>query len=127
MEYTFRTLTSKDIFPMSKIISKIGVKEFKECFESDAIKALVKNAAKDGEKADTSAVGLIVLIDIAGVILSHLSDCERDIYSFLASVTGLKVSDIENAPMGDFAEMIVELVKKEEFKNFIGVASKLFK
>lgn len=123
MEYTFRPLTSKDIFPMSKIISKIGIKEFKECFESDAIKSLVKNA----ENGDTSAIGLAVMIDIAGVILSHLGECEKDIYSFLASVTDLEISDIENASMADFAEMIVSLVQKEEFKGFIGVVSKLFK
>ena len=127
MEYTFRQLTSKDIFPMSKIISKIGIKEFKECFESDAVKTLVKNASKDGKNADTSAVGLAVMIDIAGVILSHLGECERDIYAFLASVTGLKVSEIENASMSDFAEMIISLVQKEEFKDFIGVVSRLFK
>jgi hypothetical protein len=126
MEYTFRQLTSKDIFPMSKIISKIGIKEFKECFESDAVKALVKKAGKDKE-ADTSAVGFTIVIDIAGVILSHLPDCEKDIFNFLASVTGLKVSEIENASMADFAEMIIELVKKEDFKDFIGVVSRLFK
>lgn len=121
MEYTFRTLTSKDIFPMSKIISKIGIKEFKECFQSDAVKAMVKG------KGDTNAVGFAVMLDVGGVILSHLPDCEKDIYNFLSSVTGLKVSEIENASMGDFAEMVITLVQKEEFKDFFGVVSRLFK
>ena len=123
MEYTFRQLKSTDIFPMAKIISKIGIKEFKECFESDAVKTLVRNAGN----GDTSAVGLAVMIDVVGVVLSHLEECEKDIYSFLASVTELDVSEIENASMADFAEMIVALVQKEEFKGFIGVVSKLFK
>ena len=121
MEYTFRTLTSKDIFPMSKIISKIGVKEFKECFQSDAVKAMIKG------KGDPGAVGFAVMIDFAGVVLSHLAECEQDIYNFLSSVSGLKVKEIENAPMGEFAEMIVALVQKDEFRDFIGVVSRLFK
>ena len=123
MEYTFRKITSKDIFPMSQIISKIGIKEFKQCFESDAVKTMVKS----GNNADMSAVGLTVMLDIGGVIISHLPDCEKDIFKFLSSVTGLKVSEIENAPIADFAEMIIELVKKDDFKDFIGVVSRLFK
>ena len=46
--YTFRTLGGSDIFLLSKIIGKIGVKEFNACFENDGIKHLV--AAMMGEK-----------------------------------------------------------------------------
>ena len=33
--YELRNLTADDVFPMFKIVSKIGIKEFKACFESD--------------------------------------------------------------------------------------------
>ena len=123
MEYTFRQLTSKDIFPMSKIISKIGIKEFKECFESDAVKALIKK----GGKANADAVGLAVMLDIGAIILSNLPKCEADIFNFLSSITGLEVKEIEQASMADFADMVITLVQKEEFKDFISVVSRLFK
>lgn len=123
MEYTFRQLTSKDIFPMSKIISKIGIKEFKECFASDNVKALIKK----GGKGNADAIGVSIMFDIASIIITNLPKCENEIFAFLASVTGLNVKDIEEASMGDFAEMIIMLVQKEEFKDFISVVSRLFK
>ena len=33
--YTLRPLLSKDVFPMVKIISKIGINEFTKAFESE--------------------------------------------------------------------------------------------
>ena len=115
-----RKLCSKDIFPMSKIISKIGFSELKTCFESDSVQKMVK-------KKDVEAAGMAVMIDIAGIIIGNLSKCETEIYSFLADLTGLKVVDIQEASLAEFAEMIIDLVKKDEFKDFIGVVSKLFK
>lgn len=115
-----RKLCSKDIFPMSKIISKIGFSELKTCFESDSVQKMVK-------KKDVEAAGLAVVIDIAGIIVANLPKCETEIYSFLADLTGLTVDQLQNASIAEFAEMIVELVSKEEFKDFISVVSKLFK
>ena len=117
-----RKLTSKDIFPMSKIISKIGIKEFKECFESDA----VKNATKDKNNVDVTALGMAVMFDVAGVILAHLSDCENDIYNFLADLSGVSVKELQAVSMAELAEMIIDLVQKEEFKDFFKVVTKLF-
>jgi hypothetical protein len=79
------------------------------------------------EKADKTMIGISVAFDIGGVILSNLPKCETEIYSFLASVTGLKVKEIEEASMADFAEMIITLVQKDEFKDFIGVVSRFLK
>ena len=36
--YTLRTLTADDMFPMFQIISKIGIKEFKNCFDNPSRK-----------------------------------------------------------------------------------------
>lgn len=51
--YVLRELRADDVFPMFRIISKIGVREFKACFESDAIKAMINKAKKgEGKKSD---------------------------------------------------------------------------
>ena len=52
--YELRDLCSKDIFPMFKIISKIGVKEFKKCFESDEVKQMIASGGTDAKKIFTS-------------------------------------------------------------------------
>lgn len=125
-KYELRDLQSKDVFPMFKIISKIGIKEFKSCFESDEVKEMVANA-KDGGEAAATNIGFSVLVDMAGIIISHISDAEKEIYSFLASLSGMKEKDIAELDMVVFAEMIVDVVKKEQFRDFIQVVSKLFK
>lgn len=45
--YELRKLCSKDMFPMFNIIRKIGVKEFKACFESEEVKKMIQS---DGKK-----------------------------------------------------------------------------
>ena len=124
MNYELRTLGAKDIFPLSKIISSIGLKEFRACFESDAI----KNAAKQhGENPDYTSVGIGVFLDIASIILGNLPKCERDIFEFLASISNLSRKEIEEMDMGSFAQMVMDVIQKPEFRDFIQVVLKSFK
>lgn len=120
--YELRTLCAEDVFPMFKIISKIGIKEFKSCFESEDVKAVI-----NGEQADLNAVGLAVAVDIAGVITANIPNAKEDIYLFLEQISGMSKDDIRKLPIPTFAEMIIDVVKKEEFKDFFVVVSKLFK
>ena len=114
--YQFRELCSKDLFPMFKLLNKIGVREFKDCFQN------VKKVGKDVE-----AVGMSVVFDIAGIIVANLPNCENEIYEMLANVSNLEKKDIQNMSMGAFVEMIVDFVKKPEFQDFFKVVSRLFK
>ena len=129
--YTFRDLGAPDIFVMTKIIKKIGVKEFKACFEGDGIQGLilesVKNAKENGENPDFISVGVGVALDIADVILGNLHLCEDDIYRLLAQTSNLSIETIKapgNAVM--FVEMLIDFIKKEEFRDFFKAVSKLF-
>lgn len=124
-KYELRTLQSKDVFPMFRIISKIGINEFKKCFGTDEVKAAIANA-KDG-KVDISSIGMSVMLDLSSVIISHVADAEQEIYTFLSGLTGMTKKDLESLDMVTFFEMIVDVFKKDEFKDFIGVVSKLFK
>jgi len=122
LEYTLRTLKSSDIFPCAKILNKIGIGQLKSVIEGDTVKALVNKGSKDIE-----AIGAAVMVDLAGLVLGNLPACETEIYTFLASVTGLKVAELRDCSMAEFAELVIALVKKDEFKDFIGVVSRLLK
>lgn len=130
--YHFRKLGAQDIFLMVKIVNKIGFKRLKECFSGANIAGIIESVkeAKENGSADDifAAVGVGVVLDVAGLLLENLPACENDIYHLLANTSDLEVETIKapgNAVM--FFEMIVDFLKKEEFGDFIKVASKLFK
>lgn len=139
--YKFRTLDAPDIFPMFRIISKIGLKEFTAAIDKDTLKDLVKSftadKAKEGATAEEATAedgfgafavgGATVILGIAEVILSRLPNCENDIYKLLAQVSGLSVDEIRAFDLATFTEMVIDFIKKEEFKDFIKVVSRSFK
>ena len=122
--YALRKLEAKDIAPMASILSKIGLKEVKNCFSPDDLKAI---AGGDGSIEAVGAVGVSVAFEIAGVILSNYEKCQNDVFSFLASLSGMDIKQIETLPLDTFTEMVIDVVKKEDFKDFMKVVSKLFK
>lgn len=120
--YELRNLTAEDMFPMFQILSKIGVKEFRSCFETEDIK---KIGSEEG--VDVQAVGLSVMLNIGGVVLSNIGKCKEDIYQLLAQLSGMAKKEIANLPMNTFVEMVIDVFRKEEFKDFFQAVSKLLK
>lgn len=126
--YNLRNLTADDMFPMFQIISKIGVKEFKRCFESDEVmKAVSGMASGEKDNADLTAVGITIAFDLAGVIMSNLPNCKNDIYLLLSQLSGMTTKEIASLPMVTFVEMIMDVIRKDEFKDFFQAVSKLFR
>lgn len=134
-QYQLRALCAKDIFPMSKIINKIGIKEFSKAFQSEDIQKLIQSFQKDAEETAEKnteedaaiLVGVSVAFELVTIILEKLPGCEEDIYGLLASLSGLTKAEVRDLPLDVFMELIVEVVRKEEFANFIKVVLKLFK
>lgn len=120
----YRTLVSKDIFPICGILKKIGIKELRSAFSNaDSINP------KD-KKIDLTAIGMDIFFDITGTIVSNLPSCEREIYTFLSSVVRkddgaeMTIDELKDMPMGDFAQVVMDIVSKQEFKDFFRVALK---
>lgn len=133
-KFELRKLNAGDVAPMAAIISKIGLKEFKSVFSSTEMKSLIAKTGKedakgDGDESDNAAmkVGMVVVFDLAGIILDNYIKCEKEIFKFLASLSGQKESDIKALPLDVFFEMIITVLQKDEFKDFFKVVSKLLK
>lgn len=116
--YTLRALKADDMFMMLKIINKIGIKEVKECFNSPEVKKAISGAAAGLDDSEVASVGVQVAMEIASLVISHLPDCKNEIYQFLSSLADMSAEEIADLPMGTFVEMIVDVFKKEEFKDF---------
>ena len=123
--YTFRKLNGTDVFLMFKIIGKIGIRDFARSFDKDAVKDLVKNAG--GAENATTALGISVILEMANVIIGNLPKCEAEIYEMLSNTSNLSVKQVKNLDFITFTEMVIDFIKKEEFKDFIKVVSRSFK
>ena len=124
-KYELRPLVASDIGMVCKIISKIGVREFKDCFNVDQIK---DGMADDGESKDAKleSIGFGVVFDIAGVIIANIPAAEADIQKFIGSLTGLSVLQVKALPLADYGEIILDVITNEDFKDFFKRVMKLF-
>lgn len=140
--YKFRELTAEDIVPMTTILQKINIEEFQKCFNEKTIEKIVNiftAKVADGEKAAEGEEGAEVektaenkmavagislfpsLLSVAQVIVTNVPKCEKDIFRFLSSVSGLSVDEIRKMKMGAFFRMVldfVKFVKEEGFDDF---------
>lgn len=136
--YKMRRLEARDIVPMVKILSKIGMNALSTSIRWDEVNRLRKSLTNDvknepGETEDTETkgepwvIGATVALDIANKVLENLPSCMDDVFILLSNVTGLEKAEIETMDFEIFTELIIDFVKKEEFRGFIGVVLKLLK
>lgn len=130
-KFELRALKASDFFLVTRILSKIGVKEFKGIVESDEIKDAIRKMAdnQNGEiaEADVASIGMTVVFDIASVVLDRMESCEKEIYKLLANLSGMKETEIADLPLADFGEMVISVIKHEGFRDFFTAVIKQFK
>ena len=125
--YTFRKLQATDVFPMFKLLSKIGISQFAESFGKDSVqKMLVTLTAEGGMTNFAQTAGIAVMLEVANIVLANLADCEREVIEILSITSNLTEYDVRELDLASFTEMVIDFIKKDEFKDFIKVVSKLF-
>lgn len=125
MTYELRKMTSADIFPMCTIIKKIGIDEVKKIINSPELMSLVSNSK--GKDDRTTAIGMSFMLDIASLIVGNLPKCEADLYKFLASMAKTTEKELREISPADFLELVIAVMKHEDFKDFFKVASQFLK
>lgn len=113
--YELRPLVATDMGAICKIISAIGIRQFKDCFKLEDFKG-----------GNIEEVGFGVVFDLAGIVVANIPKAEEEVQAFLASVTGMKLSDVKKMPFADYGELIIAVVTKDDFKDFFGRVMKLF-
>ena len=110
-----RPLVATDMGAICKIITAIGIRQFKDCFK-----------VEDFKGGNVEEIGFGVVFDIAGIILANIPKAEEDIQIFAASVTGQSLSEVKAMPFADYGELIVKIVSSEDFRDFFKRVMKLF-
>lgn len=129
--YEIRPLNARDIFPMTKIIRKIGLKDFGKCFEPEEIKAITDTFSENSEEKTmedlAEIVGVSVVLKIVDIILEHLPDAGEEVFAFIAGLIGKTKDEVATLPMDVFFELVVDVFKRKEFVGFMKAVSRLVK
>ena len=127
MEYEMRKLQATDIFSVVKILNGIGIKHVKEAINIDELNTIRKGLTDDNADTVTSQVGFNVIMSLVTVIIENLPKVETDLYNFIGSVIGIKPKEVAKMDMGEFMDVLIAIIQKDEFKDFLKRASKLIR
>lgn len=119
-KFNLRTLRSSDMFTMFRLLKKIGFDKLKNSLSPETVSQITEGNVNE------TVLGINVIMDVLTIVLDNLPNCEQDLYKFLSDLSGMKPEAIADLSMTDFTEMIVEVVQKKEFVDFIKVVSGLF-
>lgn len=123
MDIELRDLKASDMGAVCKILSGIGFKKFKDCFN---VEGFSLSGDKDKDNEMLRKVGMSILLDISSIVVENMPLCQDDINRFLASVTGKTIKDIMEMPIADYGELIITVIQKDDFKDFFVRVVKLF-
>jgi hypothetical protein len=132
--YTLRNPKATDIAAFLKLFSKLGVKDFKDSFSGNGFKELIakerEKLAGDEDDEDISKflenVGIGLAFELVDVILTKLSDCQREVFVCLSHLSGMTVDEVADLDLSVFTQMLYDAVTLPGFADFIKVVSRLF-
>ena len=127
MEFELRRLQASDLFAIVKLLNVIGFKELKTVINLDEIKEARKNVTEENKESIYVEIGTKIITSLVPFIIEKLSVAENEIYNFVGGIADMKVKDVAKMDAIDFIDLLTEIFKKEEFKDFFKRASKLIK
>ena len=112
--YTLRKFNDGDLFPILKILKKIGIKDCKEAFMQVA----------SGEKT-LKDIGILAAFDLADILIGNLTKAEEEVYSLYSEMSGLSADEIRAMEFGTLPLMIMDSFNEVKNTAFFKVLSKL--
>jgi len=111
--YTLRRLKDSDLFPLLRILKKIGISDCKDAF----IQVI------SGEKS-LEQVGIAVSLDIAEILIGNLEKLEDDIYGLWSELSGISVEEMRDMEFGTLPLMILDTFSEAGNTSFFRVLSR---
>lgn len=111
---TPRPLMGTDIFMLTSIIGKMGVKNLMRCFDAPDVKEIREN----GEADNVEKLGQLIFLGVIDVILERLEYCEDSICRLLSKLYGMPEAEIKALGATEYLNMFVDVIKDENFVDF---------
>ena len=112
--YTLRRFNDGDLFPLLKILKKIGLKDCKEAFMQ----------VSTGEKT-LKQIGILASFDLADILIGNLTKVEEEVYNLYADMSGISANEIREMEFGTLPLMIMDSFNEVKNTSFFKVLSKL--
>lgn len=107
MEIKIRELNVKDVFAVARMLGKI----------TKGARQELASALK-GKKVDPTELGMVLFQSV-------FTEAEEDLKSWIADLIGKEVTEFETMPAVAVLDIIEELAKQEDIKDFFARASSL--
>lgn len=111
--YTLRRLKDGDLFPLLKILKKIGIRDCKEAFIQVA----------SGEKS-VKQIGIMASFDIADILIGNLAKAEDEIYELWSDLSGIPAEKMKGMEFGTLPLMIMDTFSEARNTGFFRVLSR---
>ena len=109
-----RPLMGTDIFMLTSIIGKMGVKNLMRCFDAPD----VREARENGGEDNVEQLGQLIFLGVIDVILERLEYCESSICRLLSKLYDMKEEEIKALGATEYLNMFVDVIKDENFVDF---------
>lgn len=131
MEFEIRELQARDIAPMTRILSNIGIKQIASSLSPDSLREIVAASVQD-EEADegkggegakegltrTEEIGMNIMLEVASVLCANFDKAESDLFSFMASMSGMKQKEVSELSLADTFDLMLAIVTSDGFSDF---------
>ncbi|GFI18889.1 hypothetical protein IMSAGC009_04068 [Lachnospiraceae bacterium] len=111
--YTLRRLKDGDLFPLLKILKKIGIRDCKEAFIQVA----------SGEKS-VKEIGVMASFDITDILIGNLAKAEDEIYELWSDLSGIPAGEMKDMEFGTLPLMIMDTFSEARNTVFFRVLSR---
>lgn len=126
-KWQFRRLKSTDIFLMLPVIKKIGINNLRKMVSGDIIKGIVADNKEESYDSQVEAATFGAILEFAQILVEGLDGSEDQLFRLLANTSNLTVEEIGELDLVELPLMVIDFVKKEEFKDFLKVAQSYIK
>ena len=121
--YELRGLQAKDLFLLTRVVSALGINKIAEVFNSKINIGAIAGEDVTNEDA-VREIGYGTIIELVGIVIDNLPNCQDDLFKFLSAISNLSEKQVEELPLGDFVNMVSDVIKKQEFRDFFTQAAR---
>ena len=111
--YTLRHLKDGYLFPLLRILKKIGISDCKDAFIQAA-----------SEKKVLEQIGMEVSLNIADILIRNMEKMEDEIYGLWSDISGIPVEEMKEMEFGTLPLMIIDTFSEARNTSFFRVLSR---